>query len=350
MSTRLACTRQRRIRLLLFDQHLGQPLPLQDEIGEDESGNGYALRMLSLNGLQFSDLARATASLGHTYLPASAAPYLSYVFGAQLSRVSRAIPRTYSRKGRTRAAFMGNDFSRCYQLRHTRPQVCVQCLAEHGGRAKAAWEVVLYCACPKHRCRLIDLCNCGRPILWRRPSLYQCSCGADLRALPICVADEHVIELSTLIADDLFGRTRTVPDRRFGAISELSLDTLLRLVRTLGICASPDGKDLVPGKLTRLLSSEEAYHVALRAMKKIMSLVAANPEGDTVWNPSWNIEELLGGATQGDLRILWSLLGCSDPSAVRWFAHQRWQPLELLDEDEDGRFSTNTMPSANAAR
>lgn len=320
--------------MLLFDHILGRPLPVQDEIGDNESGNGYALRMLTANGLQFSDLARAAASVGHTYMPATAAPYLSYAFGASLSRLQRAIPRSYSLKGRRRSAFLGHDFSRTYQLRYTRPQVCPSCLARPGARLQAIWEISLYTSCVEHECLLLDLCVCGRGISWRRAGPFECSCGADLRALCCESAGPGSLAISTLIAARVM---RGVPEQksagRRGLLNALSLDTLLRLVRALGISESASGDDLVPGRLTRLLSASEAVSTVGRAWDRLgdrnAPIFAELP-------PAWQIEELLGGANSGDLRVLQALLGEEEPTVSRWLKQHRWVQLDLLERDVNG--------------
>ncbi|MFF7058093.1 TniQ family protein [Achromobacter spanius] len=323
----------RRILLLLFDHKLGRPLPFQDEIGDGESGNGYALRMLCANGLQFADLARAAASIGHTYMPASAVPYLSYAFGASLARLQRAIPRTYSRKGRRRSAFLGHDFSRTYQLRYTRPQVCPACLAVPNARLLAVWEISLYTSCVVHGCLLADRCVCGKGLLWRRIGPFECSCGADLRVLEVQNADPGSLAVSSLVSAHV--STEQPEHGGIGLqdhLGALSLDTLLRLVRALGISESTCGDDLVPGRLTRLLSSVEAVSVVNRAWARLAGQdtpVFSKPP------PPWQLEELLGGATSSDMRVLRALLGDEEPAVGRWLKQQRWKQLDLLEGGVD---------------
>ncbi|WP_416334388.1 TniQ family protein [Achromobacter insolitus] len=319
--------------MLLFDHKLGRPLPFQDEIGDDESGNGYALRMLCANGLQFADLARAAASIGHTYMPASAVPYLSYAFGASLSRLQRAIPRTYSRKGRRRSAFLGHDFSRTYQLRYTRPQVCPACLAVPRAQLQAVWEISFYTSCVVHGCFLADECVCGRGLLWRRNSPLECSCGADLRAIGVQNADSSSLAVSSLIAAHVSCGAPEYGGVGLGApLGALSLDTLLRLVRALGISESSCGDDLVPGRLTRLLSSSEAVSVVRRAWDRLdagTSMFSKHP-------PVWQLEEVLGGATSSDLRVLRAVLKDDEPEVSRWLTQHRWEQLDLLEGGQDG--------------
>lgn len=117
-----------------------------------------------------------------------------------------------------------------------------------------------------------------------------------------------------------------------GRLGALSLDTLLRLVRALGISESACGDDLVPGRLTRLLSSSEAVAVVQRAWDRLdggTPMFSKHP-------PVWQLEELLGGATSSDLRVLQTVLKDDEPEVSRWLKQHRWEQLELLESGLDG--------------
>lgn len=51
---------------------------------------------------------------------------------------------------------------------------------------------------------------------------------------------------------------------------------------------------------------------------------------------AWQLEELLGGAKSGDLRVLQVLLGDDEPAVSRWLKQHRWEQLDLLDGGADG--------------
>lgn len=281
--------------MLFLDNQYGRPLPVQRKIHSDESGNGFALRMLGQNGLSFSDLAKVVASIGHRYVPATAASQVAYLFGESPRSLNRAIPYTYKSNGRLVARFMDQNISRPYHLRHTRPQVCTQCLSELG-RALAVWEISLVTACPTHGFELIDVCpQCNRSISWRRPSLRTCVCGLDFAShQPERARTEH-IWISRCIEKGLLGISASHNIiNELSYLSNLSLDSILRLLRSVGISEHDDGRDLLPGKLTRVLRTDEAQKVLNRAVARLR-LISLNKDRKNPGNQpqAWGVTEVL---------------------------------------------------------
>ncbi|MGH8810567.1 MAG: TniQ family protein, partial [Advenella sp.] len=135
---------------------------MQDSIKDDESGNGFALRMATANELMFCDLTRTFASIGHRYLPASAAKKIAYMFGADPNEVIRSMPLTFKRNGNLVTSLMGHEFQRTFLVRLARPQICIQCLKKMQ-RTLVLWDLSLVTACPLHRIKLTDICpNCSK--------------------------------------------------------------------------------------------------------------------------------------------------------------------------------------------
>lgn len=265
----------RRVPLQLFlDTTLGRPLPVQDHIRSDESGNGYALRMAEANDIQFSQLARCMASTGHSYLPNDAAGRIAYLFGADSTDVSLAIPLSFRHYGQTYCTFKSCILRRPYHVRRNWIQICPLCIVEEG-YAQAAWEISLVSACPKHQILLVDRCpNCFGKLTWRRPSLRDCNCGADLRRWGQVRADEEEIWLSLIITQKL-NDISSMPKLKsvISLLSGLSLDTLVRLVRAIGIGSGKESKDdLRPGRLTRVLGTNESSIIVRRAFTRIAML------------------------------------------------------------------------------
>ena len=254
------------------DLTLGRPLPVQDAIEPRESGNGYALRMVVANHLEFCDLTRALCSIGHRYLPFAAAPRIAYWFGAEPVAVARAFPRSYKSHGHLVTQLMGVEFHRPYHVRVCRPQVCVICLREQTW-TRLVWDVSLVTCCAKHKTRLVDQCpSCGRMLRWRRPSVNACLCGYDLRLASGVRASDDEVWISDRIEGLLFGEAQTRVsslDHAQCLLTPLGLDALLRVVRTLGIAAGSGRLDIVPGRMTRLLTSTEAAGVVVRAFSRL---------------------------------------------------------------------------------
>jgi hypothetical protein len=259
------------------DLSFGRPLPVQDAIDPRESGNGYALRMVAANHLEFCDLTRALCTIGHRYLPFSAASRVAYWFGADPVSVARAFPHSYRSRGHLVAQLMGNEFHRPYHIRVCRPQVCGMCLQQHTW-ARLIWDVSLVTCCPQHKVRLVDRCpSCNRALRWRRPDVESCLCGYNFRDAAGVQATADEIWFSDRVEGLLFGDAQTdvsVSDAARCLLASLSLDPLLRLVRTLGIVPEGGGLDIVPGKLTRLLTSAEATAVVVRAFSRLRLMLA----------------------------------------------------------------------------
>ncbi|AHG65260.1 TniQ family protein [Advenella mimigardefordensis] len=259
---------------LFLDPILGRPLPIQDDLKPDESGNGYALRMTEANGIQFSQLARSMASLGHRYLPNEVAGKIAYLFGGNPIDVGKAIPKSYREKGHIITVFKDCILTRPYHVRRSWTQVCPLCLL-NTGFAQALWELSLVTACPVHYTRLLDQCpKCFRKLTWRRPSLLECNCGMRLEGAELEAPSEAELWLSStlfcLLSDIRMSPERGIP---YAFLANLSLDVLVRLIRALGISSGPEHvSNFRPGKLTRVLSSKEAVQVVQRAFLRISDL------------------------------------------------------------------------------
>ncbi|OZI66705.1 TniQ family protein [Bordetella genomosp. 11] len=254
-------------------------MPEADGIRDDESGNGYALRMAERNGLPFGALADLVASAGHRYIPAEAAKYVGYLFGARPQDVHRAIPQRIRRQGATALAFMGCALKRPYLVRYTRPQVCALCLRDIG-YARAYWDLALATACTDHRCCLIERCpNCSRALSWRRPGLRLCWCGADLADCPSDLVGGAELAFNLCLREKLSGRPS------LSMFDALSLDTSMRLIRSIGICDLMPGRRPVPGKVTRALSTESARAVVQIGMVRWMSCLRGTKlKTDEIWD------------------------------------------------------------------
>lgn len=264
-----------RTHLLFLDTDLGRPFPHRDAIFPDESGNGYALRMADRNSLLFADLARATASIGHTYLPHSGAKRIAYWFGADPASVENAFPHRYKLGGQQMTQFFGCVFRRPYHLRYSRPQVCPMCLRENG-YARGVWEISLVTCCPWHFCMLVERCpQCSRRLRWRRPGLTTCQCTADLCSYPTDEASLFQIAVSLQVERLLYHVEDDLrPGDGLGPLSLLSLDVFVRTIRALGI---RDGDQRVmPGKATRILDLEEASKVVERSLNRVCHVLSGH--------------------------------------------------------------------------
>lgn len=293
--------------MLFVDSNFGRPLPEFDDIWPEESGNGYALRMLERNSLAFSELAALVASIGHCYLASNAASYIAFLFGAQASAVRRAIPEQFVRHGKTQVHFMGHLFTRPYLVRHTRPQLCPICIEEKG-YTKAVWDLALATACTVHAVHLVDRCSsCSRAISWRRPGLLNCVCGETFTATSGQRADHMEVWFNHCLEDKFNQYSAARQEGGLGAsfLDSLGLDVMMRLVRSLGIHSVLKNGKAVPGKVTRTLTTAEMRGVVLGGISRCFRLFS----GDSGNHDSvWDLRNLLDEASYGDWRRLRQLL------------------------------------------
>lgn len=152
--------------------------PVQEDVIDDESGHGFALRMAQANGLDGLPLLKKL--LGKTrfaVLDISDAPMLSQWFGAMPQRLGIRLGSIATGKGHTEFLYAGHRLGRSYFINRMSPRVCVQCLQEDG-YCRSAWDFALMTACPSHACSLLERCPmCDKDLSWDRPRLDTCQCG-----------------------------------------------------------------------------------------------------------------------------------------------------------------------------
>lgn len=292
------------------------PFPRQDEVGADEDGVGFALRMATANGITFNELARRLASPGHLYLPSHASSAVAFMFGCTPHRLEHAFVRRYFRGDSFGAAFVGQHFLRPYHLRQTSPQLCPLCLGQNL-RALAAWSISLVTCCPSHRIQLLDICTCGRPICWRRPSIDFCECGRRLTEpdQTIKPADAREIAVSAQIMF-LLGpahfRLRP-PDRLPPGFDDISVDTFVRLIWSFGIIEDEQVRDH-PRSTNRLLSTAESSALVCRAVDRLTMTIGKRSLPPRVRISVTGVDALREECgSSADLQLIDALISCVRP-------------------------------------
>lgn len=156
--------------------------PVQADIEEDESGQGYALRMSAANGLDgLPQLKKWLGKSRFAVLDVSDVQMLSRWFGASPQKLAKQLGSIATGKGLTEFWYAGHRLGRSYFLNRMSPRVCVHCLQEDG-YSRAAWDFSLMTACPNHACYLLQTCPvCCRDLTWDRHQLDTCSCGCTWR-------------------------------------------------------------------------------------------------------------------------------------------------------------------------
>ena len=147
-------------------------------------------------------------------------------------------PLSYTKSGAqsAKSLLLGQDVSRMH-LTGAKPRVCPDCVEELG-YISANWDLRFMIACPKHRRSAVFRClECGKALSLYRPKLLECRCGADLRNHPVEPAEDHVLEmLSVLAAKALKQECPTVSayGLPMANLAAMSLRALLLTVASLG--------------------------------------------------------------------------------------------------------------------
>jgi hypothetical protein len=130
---------------------------------------------------------------------------------------------------------------RADQFNYQRPRVCPECLREQSVWW-AVWDLALVSACPKHRCLLISQCPiCRRSLVWHRPAVHQCRCGADLRTVKAEPASADLVAINNVIygaAGFPHGAVAALELTNYclpAELTQLPLGSLLRLIRFIGL-------------------------------------------------------------------------------------------------------------------
>lgn len=182
----------------------------------NEGPLGYFHRLAEANLLMVSDL----SAMG-----------IQYDSGClrqqRLLPVKQEDPATFQHM--MRMAGLLRDKPRIWNQRFGR--FCPHCL-EEAPHWLAAWEVYFFDACPRHGNWLLDRCGENHfPVLWNRPNLLYCQCGAELRKAKTRKAPDSVCRLSAMLESKLLGHDEIEPNSPFRM---LDADQIQRLIRYLG--------------------------------------------------------------------------------------------------------------------
>lgn len=202
---------------------LVRPLPF-----EDESTQGYVLRLSTLNGFDrpawVSSLATAAKEAGEK--------------GASLSTLTGHDDATLAMLrgpihslGILNIADRGTVTSRYWNMRFQR--YCPICLAEEKYH-RAVWGLAFGVACHKHAVWLRDECHlCGRFVGWGNSLSGMCFCGASLEAAPTIACTDNVSAYTHSLSFALYPSVSGTPAPP-ARIPNLNLEELLRLTWFLG--------------------------------------------------------------------------------------------------------------------
>lgn len=240
---------------------LVRPLPM-----EGESLRGYLLYLGELNGLGsllLEEVLRTGLRRYRSYKAAVAA--LSGLEISQLPKIWWQEERHASRSPWTYGIALPSS-----EVRHVQCSICPRCLQVQS-RARAEWEISVFCVCPDHACHLIDVCpGCSKGISWHRPGVRKCACGFDLANSSSTAAAPEVVALSALLSDRLRGFASTDTHGALGFHRTLKRMDVRAMVGTVEILK------MLPSPLCALLSPRSSDdHISERLARQTWAQTSA---------------------------------------------------------------------------
>ena len=166
-------------RLNIFDDFNEMRFPIRLPLELDECGQGYLLRLGSLN--IFEKARQALSGNAWGSMPTELdAEIVSRWFGESVPKLRWALGAANSSTAKGPTLYGGHQLSRPTFINRTQPRVCTACLKEDE-YCKFSWDFSLTTACHHHQIALIDRCNtCHSALRWRRPSPSACRCWSQL--------------------------------------------------------------------------------------------------------------------------------------------------------------------------
>lgn len=225
-----------------------EPLPIQVEPREDESGVGFCLRSVQLNRLNLHWLRRSAGIAYGVQLDAKQATAIGHVTGCSERWLGNALPRRLALRNEASWDVRGHRFFSQNFLRRLRPQICPHCVHLEG-YCRAVWDFSPATMCVRHGCYLEDACaHCRRLLVWDRPAIDTCNCGRLFKRVP---CDEKAgtdgpMQVSTISEHILNGEPI---DRCLahcglpGYLAGISLDGFLSLVQAFGTRTGAHDRD-----------------------------------------------------------------------------------------------------------
>jgi hypothetical protein len=207
---------------------------------QTESLMGYVLRLTQVNGYPtvnyiLGELRKDADQTTIGRLDASPLMPLAAISPQQMNHLTM---RVVHKDSRATTALCGKPLP-IDHVQQNSPKVCSRCLTETG-QCEAFWELSVASACPIHLVALRNQCDiCKRRLTWRRKSVWQCMCGADLRAQP-CDSDvnPYTVELMACLRTALYGGA--IQSEMFSVLSGLSISDALDVVGVLCRKAVPN--------------------------------------------------------------------------------------------------------------
>ncbi|MEX8195319.1 TniQ family protein [Comamonas guangdongensis] len=246
---------------------------------EDESGLGFCLRSVAMNGGRLSALHRLLGMGASERLKAVHAPRLAQWFGVDKARLAHRLPAILPRSMGARRACYGHLFRQPGVLRTNQPQVCPQCIHEKGYLLDV-WDLTLSTCCLEHGLCLTGRCpQCQAAIKWDRKGVQWGGCRHHLGSTDKAVLAAPELLCAQRILQASLRLTQCAGDTGVPAwITGLSLDGWMQVFYAFGLLRS-SWSPLCPRELSRCLAPAEAQEVVKRALGRLQAFTGMPKHG-----------------------------------------------------------------------
>jgi len=254
---------------------------------DQESGFGYCLRCVSVQGFNLHWLRRACSVPDRRAPKGKDIPAISWVLQADTRWLTTSLPIRVNAEG-IAWKFAGHAIQCSSHLRRCTPQVCEKCLVGRGV-CRLSWEISLVTVCTRHGFSLTDYCSrCRSAIRWDRPSIAECRCGNPLTpGVPRSAPLEEESLISRFIEARLEGQEVLSMLREGGLpafLGGLSLGSLLSMIHAFG--QLKDALQVMRPSITeRSMPTAHWRLIVQRAVTRLRELEAGKLEPAVVARP-----------------------------------------------------------------
>jgi TniQ len=244
-------------------------------IGQEESLNGYFLRLAEANGYVDPALLEGLAGLPRGCVMTRPCDLTA---ASRIAEVDEDVLRqlvcwpAVTRGGCIDFGRGGPVSTSVLDLVH--PKICIACLRE-AAWVRREWDIRLLLACPRHGFLLLDACpSCGKRLSWRRPGLSRCACGTELLGVDAEAAPSMIVDLARKLSDLAAGHAS--PDSGAGPLD--TLDVAVRLAWFVACDLSAVG-----GEWRSQYMSKPPVRVAIAPVEAAASVLLEWPNGLHAW-------------------------------------------------------------------
>ncbi|MGH2622176.1 MAG: hypothetical protein ACRDE7_00745, partial [Sphingobacterium sp.] len=151
--------------------------------------------------------------------------------------------------------------------------------------------------------------------------LYTCSCGFDYRSSGVAMASDECLWLSRhiqyLLANSAsISHLSMTLEPKHRVLLGFGLDILMRVIRALGLSIGLNTGDIVPGRVTKVLSTQEAENVVNRAFLRLSGMTRNSGAGQSAFSLHTNdliaLRDQAKGVEQSQLSQLFNILSVFD--------------------------------------